>query len=262
MPKLTPVPLYWLLGSTLLSSVSILAYIPASPTNDTAFAVRGGLNLTDTSQLEMYWQKGSYGTNVSFQLAGRNSLGISRGALIHFSEEHVNETSTPATNAPWIALVSCDANATHASMETDVFTLARDKGAKAALLYSLRSEACVINAEYSKQDIVLDIFTTKGNISSRVIENQFSIQTFKFYDAQQMNESAVLITESINSRMARTPEYIFADLIAHNSTDPDRDIPTPDPSVNWAPVTTAAPTSMNVAIDLHRIILYVVVSCF
>ncbi|KAJ8488672.1 hypothetical protein ONZ45_g13867 [Pleurotus djamor] len=196
--------------------------------------------------------------NVAFQLAGRDSLGTSSGALIHLSEEHVDETSTPATNAPWIALVSCDVNATHASMDTDVFTLARDKGAKAALLYSLRSEACVINAQYSNADVVFDIFTTKGNISSHVIENQFSIQTFKFYDAQQMNESAVLITESINSRMARTPEYIFADLIAHNSTDPDRDIPTPDPWVNWAPVTTAAPTLMTVAM----IILYVIVSCF
>lgn len=34
---------------------------------------------------------------------------------------------------PWIAMISCDVNATNASQEEDVFTLARDKGAVAAV---------------------------------------------------------------------------------------------------------------------------------
>jgi hypothetical protein len=34
---------------------------------------------------------------------------------------------------PWIALVSCDYNATDADQEIDIFTLARDKGAVAAV---------------------------------------------------------------------------------------------------------------------------------
>ncbi len=34
---------------------------------------------------------------------------------------------------PWIALVSCDFNATNASQEIDIFTLARDKGAVSAV---------------------------------------------------------------------------------------------------------------------------------
>ncbi|KAJ8488673.1 hypothetical protein ONZ45_g13866 [Pleurotus djamor] len=259
MPRLISVSLFWLLISTLSALVSVLAYIPASPTNDTALAVRGGLNITDSSQLALYWQNGYDHMNVSFQLAGRDSLGLSRGALIHFSEEHVNET-TPATTAPWIALVACDANATHASMEIDIFTLARDKGAKAALLYSLHSQACVINAEYTNQGIfdqVFDIFATQGNTSSHLIENQFSIQTFKFYDSQQMNDSAVVITESVNSRVARTPEYVFSALIAYNSTDPDRDSPTPDSSVNQTPTTTATSTSTSLAM----IILYAITGC-
>ena len=69
---------------------------------------------------------------------------------MHFSEEKANNY-TPASQfssppltldssqsahtalTPWIALVSCDKNATDASMEIDIFTLARDKGAVAAV---------------------------------------------------------------------------------------------------------------------------------
>ncbi|KAF9255640.1 hypothetical protein L218DRAFT_883717, partial [Marasmius fiardii PR-910] len=50
---------------------------------------------------------------------------------------------------PWIALVSCDQNATNASQEIDIFALARSKGAVGALLYSLDSFACVVNPEYA-----------------------------------------------------------------------------------------------------------------
>jgi hypothetical protein len=38
----------------------------------------------------------------------------------------------PATT-PWIALVACDGNATHASQDVDVFTLANDRGAVGAV---------------------------------------------------------------------------------------------------------------------------------
>ena len=38
----------------------------------------------------------------------------------------------PAT-VPWIALVACDANATHASQDVDVFTLANGRGAVGAV---------------------------------------------------------------------------------------------------------------------------------
>lgn len=40
-------------------------------------------------------------------------------------------------NTPWIAMISCDKNATDASMDIDIFTLARDKGAVAAVCLSL-----------------------------------------------------------------------------------------------------------------------------
>lgn len=34
---------------------------------------------------------------------------------------------------PWIAFVACDANSTNSSSEADVFTLAKDRGAKSAV---------------------------------------------------------------------------------------------------------------------------------
>jgi hypothetical protein len=35
--------------------VSVLAYIPASPTNSTSDAIAGGLNITDISKIHMQW---------------------------------------------------------------------------------------------------------------------------------------------------------------------------------------------------------------
>ena len=124
---------------------------------------------------------------------------------MHFSEDAItNATSesfhngrwsrvgltyglTSATT-PWIALVACDSNATHASQENDIFTLARDRGAVGAvsplsfvrslsfdvsrsqLLYSMYSEACIINPEYANPqnfDQVMDIFSTQSLSSAR-----------------------------------------------------------------------------------------------
>lgn len=45
----------------------------------------------------------------------------------------LNPQSIFTALTPWIALVSCDKNATDASQEIDIFTLARDKGAVAAV---------------------------------------------------------------------------------------------------------------------------------
>lgn len=53
---------------------------------------------------------------------------------------------------PWIAMIPCDANATDASKEVDVFTLARDKGAKAAvsIYFLMRAKSsCPRRASYS-----------------------------------------------------------------------------------------------------------------
>jgi hypothetical protein len=38
-----------------------------------------------------------------------------------------------AAATPWIALVACDANSTNMSYETDIFSMARDRGARSAV---------------------------------------------------------------------------------------------------------------------------------
>lgn len=75
---------------------------------------------------------------------------------MHFSEFKLNNDTSECrlwstirmfykdfslATTPWIALVACDANATDAPQDTDIFTLAKDRGAVAAV----RSfEACQI----------------------------------------------------------------------------------------------------------------------
>jgi hypothetical protein len=55
---------------------------------------------------------------------------------VHFSEESRNQ---PPSIVPWIAMINCDTNGTDYSLEDDIFTLCRDQGAQAALLYSSTS---------------------------------------------------------------------------------------------------------------------------
>ena len=50
IPLLHPV-----LVSLLAILVSVSAYIPAVPTNDTTLAIQGGLNVTDVSKVYLQW---------------------------------------------------------------------------------------------------------------------------------------------------------------------------------------------------------------
>ncbi|KAG7449504.1 uncharacterized protein BT62DRAFT_962840 [Guyanagaster necrorhizus] len=220
---------------TLISTLITLApgvysYIPASPTNSTQDAIAGGLNITDVSKLHLQWySNGSYWETVSYQLVGHDSLGISKGALVHFSETSVNN-NTPATTTPWIALVSCDFNATNASQEIDIFTLARDKGAVSALLYSLYSTACVINPEYADPetfDQVFDIFSTQSLTSAHLIEYQFgqigstNDSISGTYNSQSLNDSAAIMNATISLGYATTSGFLYATLRAYNATGDD-----------------------------------------
>lgn len=65
------------------------------------------------------------------------SLAPGQGVLIHFNESLRDQ---PPTVVPWIAMINCDTNGTSYSQVDDIFTLTRDLGAQAALLYSLTSE--------------------------------------------------------------------------------------------------------------------------
>ena len=87
-----------------LNVLSARCYIPAVPSNDTEKAITAGLNVTDISKLNLHWfSKGfvvyhfhtiilpicyrSYSENVSFQLAGNGSTGMSRVSLSPLHEK-------------------------------------------------------------------------------------------------------------------------------------------------------------------------------
>ncbi|KAF4563312.1 hypothetical protein EYR40_006970 [Pleurotus pulmonarius] len=236
------------------------AYIPALPTNSTVAGVQGAPNTTDVSQLTVQWYfNGSYSDNVSYELAGMESNGISRGALVHFSEESVDE-NTPPTTTPWIAMVACDANATKFSMEIDIFTLARDKGAKAALLYSIYSKACLINAEYLDPtfDKVFDIFSTQSLTSAQFIEEQFrnANGTFRWYDSQNLNNSGEIVNATIRARTPTEPNYLLATLRAYNATGDD-DAASPTSTSTGAANDPGSSTNTSLAM----IILYAITGC-
>ncbi|KIM45669.1 hypothetical protein M413DRAFT_442322 [Hebeloma cylindrosporum] len=204
----------------------VLAYIPVYPTNST------GATTADASTIILQWySNGSYVQNISFQIAGQGSTGINKGALVHFSEEGVNNATAP-TSTPWIALISCDNNSTNASLDTDIFELAHEKGAVSALLYSLYSKACVINPGYS--DRLFDIFSSPDPASSHLIEYQFS-QTgqhvLSSYDSAQLNASANVITESINAGYPVSSGYLLAALTARNATATSTTSATTQPSM-------------------------------
>ncbi|THH07795.1 hypothetical protein EW146_g9204 [Bondarzewia mesenterica] len=206
-------------------SEAVREAIAEVPTNDTQSAIAGGLNITDVSKLYLQWFGGVDSQSVSYQLVGSGSNGISKGALVHFSEEQAgNDTTT----TPWIALVACDANATHTSLVDDIFTLARDRGAVGAVLYSKWSNACIINAEYAnpaKFDQIMDIFSTQSLASARVIEGQFqaiNVTLYGTFDPVKLNASQADINATIQAGHPTVQGYMMATLDAYNSTgDPD-----------------------------------------
>ncbi|KAF8965028.1 hypothetical protein BDZ97DRAFT_1918479 [Flammula alnicola] len=224
---------------------SVYAYVPAFPTNSTQIAVAGGLNVTDVSTLRIEWYaNGSYLETVSYQLGGPGSSRNSKGALVHFSEDTVNDLTPRVTTTPWIALVSCDRNATNATTEEDIFTLARSKGAVSALLYSLYSVTCVINPEYfllaDSSPPPINIFSPQSLAASHLIEYQFeqikipsAQQPLTTYDSGQLNNSANAITQFINTGLPVSPGYLFTVLEAFNVSSSNSSSSTPKSSSSW-----------------------------
>ncbi|KAI8993874.1 hypothetical protein BD414DRAFT_480700 [Trametes punicea] len=242
----------------------VQAYIPAQPTNQTNITQATGQNTTDDSSLSLLWYpKGSDEEMVSYQLVGAYSTGISKGALVHFSEDKIpNGTTT----TPWIALVSCDTNSTNASMEDDIFTLAQERGAVAGLLYSLHSVTCLINPEYSdpaKFNQVMDIFSTKSLTMSQIIEDEFhandgSSSKYYWYSPTLLNSSASAIAAAMTSHSVTEPGYIFATLTAWNATDNSTDTGSTT-SVDGGAGGGSEGKSTNTS--LAMIILYAITGC-
>ncbi|KAI0334988.1 hypothetical protein GY45DRAFT_1317444 [Cubamyces sp. BRFM 1775] len=243
------------------------AYIPARPTNQTNVAQAAGLNFSDVSTLDMQWfPMGSYKENVSYQLVGAYSTGINKGALVHFSEDQMPNGTT---KTPWIALVSCDTNSSHASMEDDIFTLAQERGAVAGLLYSLHSITCVINSEYSdpaKFNQVMDIFATQSLVSSQTIEDQFHANDtiaskYYWFSPKLLNESAPVINAAVANGALNESGYLFAELKAWNGTDlTNTTSQGSGGNVDSDPGDGGQPTK-NTNTSLAMIILYAITGC-
>ncbi|KAI0044977.1 hypothetical protein FA95DRAFT_1522078 [Auriscalpium vulgare] len=242
----------------LTAILGVRAYIPALATNDTTVAIADGLNVTDTSKLYLQWYQGIYSQNVSYQLVKSQSTGVSKGALVHFSEEVTHNSST---TTPWIALVSCDANATNASQEDDIFTLAFDRGAVGALLYSEWSQACIINAEYADPtnfNQLMDIFSTQSLSSARLIISNFeavNTSVYGTYNAATLNGSQADINSTLEVGYPTQPGYLWATLDAYNATE--------NANITVAPgvAPSTPPPSGGKKTTLAMVILYAITGC-
>ncbi|KAI0246430.1 hypothetical protein BJV78DRAFT_1135186 [Lactifluus subvellereus] len=253
----------------------VRAYIPAIPTNDTNVAIADGLNVTDISRVYLQWYNDSQ--TVSYQLVGGHSNGISKvgpsslgsyagtskGALVRFSEENAKNTTNDSTTTPWIALVSCDANTTHASQDIDIFTLASERGAAGALLYSQWSLACIINPGYKDPNTftqLMDIFSTQSLASARVILSQFeaiNASVYGEYNPATLNNSQSAINQTLFAGYPTAPGYLWATLAAYNATGPL--------SVNGSggdgPSTAGSGGTSSSRTTLAMVILYAITGC-
>ncbi|KAG8885787.1 hypothetical protein FRB97_009492 [Tulasnella sp. 331] len=240
------------------------AYIPAQGTNSTAGVPT--IDDADSTILLRWADESQYQEAVSKQLSVNGSLGISKGALVHFWENATIPASAEYTTTPWIAMIDCDRNSSDASVDDDIFTLARDRGAVAALLYSTLSETCYINPEYldpDEFDKVLDIYTTVTKSSANLIESQFDENTntklYYFFNGTRLNQSATAIENAIEGEGVQ-PGYLIATLKWDNTTDPD-------PGVGTSGANPGTSNSNNGGgggdpdTGLAMIILYVITGC-
>ncbi|CAG7854752.1 SubName: Full=Uncharacterized protein {ECO:0000313/EMBL:CCA66343.1} [Serendipita indica DSM 11827] len=243
----------------LLSSIhSALAYIPARAAN---ISQGLGLDVHDNSKVTLTWNpSGTYETVVSYQQMGNNSQGISKGALIPIREEDFTNNDT--TTTPWIALIGCDYNATNASMELDIFTMVRDRGARAALLYSNTSDGCLLNEGYRTGDFeqIFDIFTSKTAANSIIIQSQFRILEHKYtvWDPALLTANNQSVTSALYRNALNTSPYLVAALRAWNATgEESADDPSAVPTTVYNPSTTHDSEPSQ---SLAMIILYVIIS--
>ncbi|KAK1927056.1 hypothetical protein DB88DRAFT_9476 [Papiliotrema laurentii] len=202
---------------SLISSSQTQAYVPAVPINDTS-----ALNVSDSSQIGISWTApyGVYGGRVSYQLqADIPTGGHSAGALVHFTEGMMGPNVS--TTTPWIAYISCDVNETGASLEWDIFTLARDRGAVSALLYTATSQTCLLNQEYITEfEKPLDVFATRTVQVARVIDNQWTHtnDSFYYFNGTLLNDSAIDVNNSLAGNAPPYRTFLIGTLTARNST--------------------------------------------
>lgn len=125
------------------------------------------------------------------------------------------------TATPWIAFVSCEYNESMASQEWDIFTLARDRGAVSALLYSTYSESCLLNPEYIDDfEKPLDVFATTARSDALLINNQFqhAAADMFYYNGTLLNETGASVNSTLAGNYTPTQTYLVGTLAAQNGS--------------------------------------------
>ncbi|KAL1741006.1 hypothetical protein HDZ31DRAFT_67355 [Schizophyllum fasciatum] len=254
---------YQSLGATLLPSLLVLcrvfalvsAYIPATATDDLDAAGASGLDVSeDGSTIVVRWGvDGSLILPISYYLAVKNSPIVSQGAFVDLSEDNLTSDS-PATRTPWVAFVSCDANSSSMSTDTDIFTLAKSKGAVAGLLYSLESAACLIDPSFAGHQ-PFDILATQSRSSGQLIAGRFGQNDAPYskYDATKLDESYDDIQAISAGNTPAGANYLWAQVDAYNAsasgavwTQPQTALPTETGAGAASASGSAAPASGDI----------------
>lgn len=151
------------------------AYVPAVPSNDTTTLIAAD-DFIQINWLPM--GTSAYKDALSRQLANNQGPAVAgyRGALVHFADANATE----ASDAPWIALISCDdstgsPSGQGAQLQIDTVTLAMRAGAETAILYSLSAQTCLLGSDFiAGNNGTLDLYVTASQSSADAIIRQFS----------------------------------------------------------------------------------------
>ncbi|KAF8135400.1 hypothetical protein EV363DRAFT_1211911 [Boletus edulis] len=242
---------------TLLCVLEVRGYIPAQPSN---FSVQESGQVVEAPRLHVQWYtNGSDWEYVTRRLAVPDASNDPvQGILVHFTEDNAgNETTT----TPWIAFISCDANSTNSSGQADIFGMAKDRGAKSAILYSLYSETCVISPDY--QTSALDVFTTQTLNASRHIEYEFgqfgpSSEAYHgYFNAMMLNDTAGVLNNTIAFDYPTAPGFLFATLSIYNTSGADGGTQADDNGT----ATSTSTDSDSGDTGIAMIILYAITGC-
>ncbi|KAG8901226.1 hypothetical protein FRB99_005467 [Tulasnella sp. 403] len=263
------------LGFVLALFLSVSkAYIPATPSNDTSTIPTP--DNADSTVVVRWTNQGYYREGISRQLQVEGgSTGIEKGALVHFSENATIPAWMEYTTTPWIALVPIAADVVFELLivvwfldatpsDMDIFTLARDRGAVASLLYSTWSQTCLLNPDYADPalfDQVLDIYTTIRRSSARLIESQFqnvNRTEFFWFNATRLNSSANSVNNAILGNGVQ-PGYLIATVKLQNVTDPSDGLTNTNTTNGAHPAGSDKDKGPNTG--LAMIILYTITGC-
>ena len=143
-------------------------------------------------------------------------------------------------------------------MILDIFTLARDRGAVSALLYSATSQACLLNIEYITDfEKPLDVFATKNISTATLLDSQFqhTNATFLNYNGTLLNDSGTIVNESLVGNPPSSKTFLIGTLVARDTSGQATMTSVPNSTSSAASSKSSKNTSPAM------IVLYVITGC-